>query len=47
MIEVPLVGRVVEAHFSPYRIRTFRVPRTGPIVELDLLELPLEPVVDA
>ncbi len=42
VIDVPLVGRVIEAKFSPYRIRTFRVPRTGPIEDLDLLELPWE-----
>jgi alpha-mannosidase len=41
-IELPLVGRTIEATFEPYRIRTFRVPREGDIVELDLLELPLE-----
>ncbi|MGC5221399.1 alpha-mannosidase [Micromonospora sp. DT81.3] len=46
VIDVPLVGRVVEADFSPYRIRTFRVPRSGPIEELDLLELPLEAAAD-
>ncbi len=40
-IELPLVGRTIEARFEPYRIRTFRVPREGDIVELDLLELPL------
>jgi alpha-mannosidase len=42
VIELPLVGRRIEASFEPYRIRTFRVPREGDIVELDLLELPLE-----
>jgi alpha-mannosidase len=42
VIDVPLVGRVIEAHFSPYRVRTFRVPRTGAIEELDLLELPFD-----
>ncbi|HLU64357.1 MAG TPA: glycoside hydrolase family 38 C-terminal domain-containing protein [Protaetiibacter sp.] len=41
-IELPLVGRTIEATFEPYRIRTFRVPREGDIVELDLLELPLD-----
>ena len=46
VIDVPLVGRVIRARFSPYRIRTFRVPRTGPIEDLDLLELPLERSAD-
>jgi alpha-mannosidase len=41
-IELPLVGRRIEARFEPYRIRTFRVPREGDIVEVDLLELPVE-----
>jgi alpha-mannosidase len=41
-IELPIVGRTIEATFEPYRIRTFRVPREGDIVELDLLELPLD-----
>ncbi|WP_314505052.1 glycoside hydrolase family 38 C-terminal domain-containing protein [uncultured Microbacterium sp.] len=42
VIRLPLLDRVIEAHFTPYRVRTFRVPRSGPIEELDLLELPLE-----
>ncbi|HEV7741845.1 MAG TPA: glycoside hydrolase family 38 C-terminal domain-containing protein [Pseudolysinimonas sp.] len=41
VIELPLVGRRVEASFGPYQIRTFRVPRSGDVVEVDLLELPL------
>ena len=42
VIDLPLVGRRIEARFEPYRIRTFRVPRDGDIVEVDLLELPVE-----
>lgn len=42
-IELPLIGRAIEATFGPYQLRTFRVPREGAIVEVDLLELPLEP----
>jgi alpha-mannosidase len=38
-IELPLLGRVIEADFGPSRIRTFRVPAgDGPIRETDLIE---------
>lgn len=39
-IDLPLVGRVVEAAFTPFQIRTFRVPidPAAPVVELDLVE---------
>jgi alpha-mannosidase len=42
-IELPVVGRVVEASFGPSQIRTFRVPRdpASPVVEVDLIEWPL------
>ena len=42
VIELPLVGRRLEEHFEPFQLRTFRVPREGEVVELDLLELPLD-----
>ncbi|MGN6501553.1 MAG: alpha-mannosidase, partial [Pseudolysinimonas sp.] len=42
VLELPLLGRSIKAHFGPYQLRTFRVPRTGEVVEVDLLELPLE-----
>lgn len=38
-IELPLVGRVIEADFGPSQIRTFRVPADGGEVrEVDLIE---------
>ncbi|MBN9328504.1 MAG: alpha-mannosidase [Cellulomonas sp. 73-145] len=41
-IELPLVGRVVEADLGPSQIRTFRLPADGgPMVEVDLVEWPL------
>ena len=42
-IELPVVDRVLEEHFGPSQIRTFRVPRdpSRPVVEVDLLERPL------
>ncbi|PJJ71295.1 alpha-mannosidase [Diaminobutyricimonas aerilata] len=42
-IELPLVGRTLEADFGPSQIRTFRVPvdPDAPVVEVDLLEFPL------
>lgn len=41
-IDVPLLGRTIEATWGPYQVRTFRVPADGgAITELDLLELPL------
>ena len=42
VIALPLIGRTLEFTFEPYQIRTFRVPRTGDVVEVDLLELPLD-----
>jgi alpha-mannosidase len=40
MIELPLVGRTIEAEFGPAEIKTFRVPRdpASPIRETNLLE---------
>lgn len=40
-IALPLLGRTLEADWGPYQLRTFRVPRDGEPVEVDLLELPL------
>ena len=42
-IALPLVDRVLEEDFPPYRIRTFRVPRdpARPVVEVDLVEWPV------
>jgi alpha-mannosidase len=39
-IELPIVGRTIEARFGPAEIKTFRVPRDPalPIVETNLLE---------
>jgi alpha-mannosidase len=38
-LELPVVGRAVEAEFGPSQLRTFRVPADGgPVVEVDLLE---------
>ncbi|MFE1665069.1 alpha-mannosidase [Microbacterium sp. P02] len=47
-IDLPLVGRTLDADFGPYQLRTFRVPRdqTAEIVEVDLLEWPLGHPVD-
>ncbi len=44
-IELPLVGRTIEAEFGPAEIKTFRVPRASDadVVETDLLEWPDEP----
>jgi alpha-mannosidase len=43
-LELPVVGRAVEAEFGPSQIRTFRVPADGgPVVEVDLLERDREP----
>ncbi len=41
-IDLPVVGRRVEADFGPAEIKTFRVPRdpAAPVVETDLLEWP-------
>jgi len=41
VIDVPLLGRSIEAPFGPSEIKTFRLPRdpAEPVVELDLLEL--------
>lgn len=46
VIALPLIDRSIEARFTPYSIRTFRVPRTGPVEELDLLELPVAALQD-
>ncbi len=49
-LEVAVLGRVIEADFEPYQIRTFRVPRDpdAPVAETDLLEwdADAEPAVD-
>jgi len=48
-LELPVVGRAIEAEFGPSQIRTFRVPRDPalPVVEVDLVEWPLaEPATD-
>jgi alpha-mannosidase len=44
-LELPLLGRVIDATFGPYQIRTFCVPAdpSRPIAETDLLERPLAP----
>ena len=43
-IELPVVGRVIEAEFGPSRIRTFRVPVSGGEVrEVNLIEDELAP----
>ena len=34
-------ARTIEADWGPYQLRTFRVPREGEPVEVDLLELPV------
>lgn len=45
-LELPLLGRVLEADFGPGQIRTFRVPGDGgPIRETDLIEWDLPDVV--
>jgi alpha-mannosidase len=42
-IELPFLERTIEEEFTPYRLRTFRVPRdpAAPVVEVDLVERPL------
>ncbi len=42
-IDLPLVGRTIDADFTPFQLRTFMVPAdtAEPIVEVDLLEYPL------
>jgi alpha-mannosidase len=42
-IELPVVGRKIEAEFGPYEVKTFRVPAggDGDITEVDLVERPL------
>ncbi len=38
-IDLPLLGRALEAEFGPSQIRTFRVPASGgDVVEVDLVE---------
>ncbi|WP_304518487.1 alpha-mannosidase [Cellulomonas sp. PS-H5] len=43
LLELPVVGRTVEAEFGPFQLRTFRVPAdpSAPVVEVDLVERPL------
>jgi len=41
-ISLPLINRALDVTFEPFQIRTFRVPRHGDVVEVDLLELPLD-----
>uniref|UniRef100_UPI001F0CB776 alpha-mannosidase n=1 Tax=Cellulomonas endophytica TaxID=2494735 RepID=UPI001F0CB776 len=42
-LELPLVGRTVEAELGPHALRTWRVPADpdAPVVEVDLVERPL------
>lgn len=42
-IDLPLVGRTLEAEFGPYQLRTFVVPAdpAAPVREVDLVERPL------
>ncbi|NKY23192.1 alpha-mannosidase [Cellulomonas denverensis] len=42
-IDLPLVGRTVQAEFGPYQLRTFVVPAdpAAPVREVDLVERPL------
>lgn len=44
-IDLPLLGRTIEADFGPAEIKTFRVPRdpAAPAHETDLLEWPAAP----
>ncbi len=44
-LELPLVGRVIEASFRPYQLRTFRVPvdADADVREIDLVEREIEP----
>jgi alpha-mannosidase len=38
-LELPIVGRVIEADFGPSQLRTFRVPADGGAArEVDLIE---------
>ncbi|WP_346232340.1 alpha-mannosidase [Parafrigoribacterium mesophilum] len=43
-LDIPLIGRTIEADFGAYQVRTFRVPYAAaePIVEVDLIEWPLD-----
>jgi alpha-mannosidase len=43
-LELPVVGRVIDADFGPSQFRTYRVPRdvNRPVVEVDLIEWPLD-----
>lgn len=38
VIELPIVGRTIRADLPPHALRTWRVPRDGEPVEVDLLE---------
>ncbi len=44
ILRLDVLDRVIEEDFGPYQLRTFRVPRDPerPVVEVDLLELPIE-----
>jgi alpha-mannosidase len=45
-IELPMLGRTIEADFGPHQIRTFRVPVAGgPVVAVDLIEWDLAETV--
>jgi alpha-mannosidase len=37
-IDLPLVGRRIDADFGAHEIRTFLVPADGDVIETDLLE---------
>ncbi|SEB58277.1 alpha-mannosidase [Paramicrobacterium humi] len=43
-IELPLVGRVIDADFGPSQVRTFRIPRDpdAEVTTVDLVEWPIE-----
>jgi alpha-mannosidase len=42
VIELPLVGATIRASMPAHALRTWRIPRNGPAVEVDLLELDLD-----
>ena len=44
-LEIPLLGRTIDATFGPHQIRTWRLPRDRdvPPVEIDLVERELRP----
>ncbi|GAB3618171.1 hypothetical protein GCM10027416_27280 [Okibacterium endophyticum] len=43
-ISLPVVGRVIDAHFGPSQLRTFRIPRDQRlrVTEVDLIEWPTD-----